>query len=63
MAEQREVKVQGRGGRGRAMGPRPKIENPGKILKRILGYVMQNYGIHFVIVVICILGSVLANVQ
>lgn len=49
--------------RGRAMGPRPKIENPGKILKRILGYVLKNYAVHCVLVLLCIVGNVLANIQ
>ncbi|MDE7253268.1 MAG: ABC transporter ATP-binding protein/permease [Acetatifactor sp.] len=49
--------------RGRAMGPRPKIENPGKILKRILGYVLKNYSVHCVLVLLCIVGNVLANIQ
>ncbi len=50
-------------GRRGPMGPVPKIENPGKILKRILGYVFKNYGFHCIIVLGCIIGSVLANVQ
>jgi len=50
-------------GRRGPMGPVPKIENPGKILKRILGYVFKNYGFHCIIVFGCIIGSVLANVQ
>ncbi|MCR5623832.1 MAG: ABC transporter ATP-binding protein/permease [Lachnospiraceae bacterium] len=45
------------------MGPRPKIENPGKIFKRIMSYVGKKYKIHMVIVIICIIISVLANVQ
>ncbi|MBR1931074.1 MAG: ABC transporter ATP-binding protein [Lachnospiraceae bacterium] len=56
------VKVGGPG-RGRVMGPRPKLENPGKILSRIMGYVMKFYTPHIFVVVICIVGSVLANVQ
>ncbi len=40
-----------------------KIKNPGKLLKRLLSYVFQNYGAACIIVVICILISVLANVQ
>lgn len=61
MAERvKEVKM-GPGSRGR--GPRPKIENPGKILKRLFSYLFKYYGIHLIIVAICILISVLANVQ
>ena len=41
----------------------PKIENPGKLLARLMGYLFQYYGIHMIIVVVCIFVSVLANVQ
>ena len=51
-------------GPGRQMrGPRPKIENPGKLFKRLMGYVLKNYTPHVIIVVICIFVGVLANVQ
>ncbi len=55
--------VRGPGGRRRAMGPRPKIENPGKLFWRLMRYVLKNYTLHCVIVVICIFIGVLANVQ
>lgn len=49
-------------GRGRIpMGPR--VENPGKLLKRLIGYVMKYYKFHVIIVAFCIVASVLANVQ
>ena len=51
------------GGRRRQMGAKPKVKNPGKILGRILGYTFKNYKIHMIIVFICIIESVLANVQ
>lgn len=51
-----------KGSRG-ARGPRPKVENPGKLLKRLLGYVFKSYTPHCIIVFICILISVLANAQ
>jgi ATP-binding cassette, subfamily B, multidrug efflux pump len=41
----------------------PKIENPGKIFKRLIGYVAKSYGIHLVAVAVLILVSVLMNVQ
>lgn len=47
----------------RARGPRPKLENPGKLLKRLSSYVFRKYRIHVFIVVICIFISVLASVQ
>ena len=50
-----EVKAPGpHGGRGM---PRPKIENPGKILKRLLGFIFRHYGVHLVLVVFCIVAS------
>ena len=51
------------GGRRRQMGAKPKAKNPGKILGRILRYTFKNYKIHMIIVFICIIVSVLANVQ
>ena len=39
-----------------------KIENPGKIFKRLMGYVAKSYGPHLVIVAVLIFVSVLANV-
>ena len=60
MAERvREV----RAGRGGMRGPRPRVENPGLILRRILDYVMQYYKINAIVAVVCIVISVLANVQ
>ena len=43
--------------------PRPKVENPGLLLKRIMGEVFQHYLPHCIIVLICIVVSALANVQ
>ena len=60
MAERvREVRAGGGGMRG----PRPRVENPGLILRRILDYVMQYYKINAIVAVVCIVISVLANVQ
>ena len=52
-------------GPGRPMprGMKPTVENPGKILKRIIGFVTKNYLLHCIVVLICIVVSVLANVQ
>ncbi|MDE7206630.1 MAG: ABC transporter ATP-binding protein, partial [Lachnospiraceae bacterium] len=44
-------------------GPKPKIENPGKLFKRIIGYILKDYAPHVAVVVICIFVGVLANVQ
>ena len=40
-----------------------KIENPGKIFKRLMKYVAGSYGPHLVIVAVLIFVSVLSNVQ
>ena len=47
----------------RVMGPKPKLKNPGKLLKRLMGYILKGYGIALFIVIICIFIGVLANVQ
>ena len=41
----------------------PKVENPGRILARIFGYLFKKHSVSLVFVVICIVISVLANVQ
>ncbi len=38
-------------------------ENPGKLLKRLMGMLMKHYGVAVIIVAICIIINVLANVQ
>lgn len=38
-------------------------ENPGKLLKRLMGMLMKHYGAAVIIVAICIIINVLANVQ
>jgi len=48
---------------GPGRGPRPKVENPGKILKRILAYVMHLYRLPVLVVLCCIFISVFAQVQ
>lgn len=49
---------------GRDMrGVKPKIENPGKLFKRLMGYVLKNYTPHVIVVVICIFAGVLCNIQ
>ena len=62
MAEQKAKVVHGPGHRGMG-GPRPKVENPGKLLKRIMAEVFQHYLPHCILVLICIVVSALANVQ
>ena len=40
-----------------------RIENPGKVFKRLMRYVAASYGFHLVLVAVLIFVSVLANVQ
>ena len=58
----RENQGPGPGGRG-FRGPRPKIENPGKIFKRIMGYTLKDYAVHWILVIICIFAAVFASLQ
>ena len=60
MAQAKEVKGPGPRGMG---GPKPKVENPGKLLKRIMDEVFKHYLPHCILVLICIIVSALANVQ
>ena len=60
MAQVKEVK--GPGPR-RMGGPKPKVENPGKLLKRIMDEVFKHYLPHCILVLVCIVVSALANVQ
>ena len=48
---------------GRCRGPKSKVENPGIIMKRLFGMLFKSYGVALIIVAICIVLSVVANVQ
>lgn len=67
MAEEKVKEVKpmrgGPGGRKGMGGPKPKIDNPGKILKRLMVYVFEHYKIHFAVVIICILLSSLMTLR
>ncbi len=58
MAEEntREVKM-GRRGHG---APPPKVENPMKLLKRLLQYIFKKYAVAFLLVMVCIVVTVVA---
>ena len=63
MAEERKPKVnQGPGPRG-PRGPRPKLEHPGRMLKRMLGYTFKDYAVQWIVVVICIVTTVFSSLQ
>ena len=63
MAEQNVRAVRGPGGHGNIGRPRPKVANPGKLIKRVLGEVFKHYAPHCVVVLVCIFLSAFANVQ
>ncbi|MBE5945483.1 MAG: ABC transporter ATP-binding protein [Lachnospiraceae bacterium] len=52
-----------KGPMGRGRGPAPKLDNPGKIFARLMGYVGRKYKFHALVVLICIFVSALSNVQ
>ena len=62
MAEHTTRPMRGPGGPG-ARGPRPKVEHPGRLLKRLFRLLFQNYAVHCAAVLACIIGSSLATVQ
>ena len=61
MADNKQIKGPGaRPGRGM---PRPKINNPGALFKRIMGYVFKFYPVHMITILVCIIVSVFSSVQ
>ena len=46
------------GPHGRRMQGGKRIENPGKVFKRLMGYVAKGYGLHLVIVAALILSLI-----
>lgn len=48
---------------GRMRGMKPAVKNPGQIIKRLMGYVFNRYGLWYMVVIILIFVGVLANVQ
>lgn len=55
--------MKGHGGKPPRGAKGPKVENPGKILKRLADYVMKSYRPHIIVVVVCIFLSVICNLQ
>lgn len=51
------------GMRGNRTAPRPKVENPGKILGRILSMMLKKYWLQCIIVLLCIIFAAYANVR
>ena len=50
MSNERPIKKPGRSGAAFRSGP--MVENPGKMLGRLRGYIFKNYRIHIIVVVI-----------
>ena len=63
MAEERTPKANPVPGPRGPRGPRPKIDHPGRLFRRLMGYVLKNYAPHCVLVVICIIANVFASTQ
>lgn len=55
--------MKGPHGKRPPMGAAPKVKEPMKIFKRLMGLVFKNYKIHIILVFVFIIISVLANVQ
>ena len=53
----------GPGSRNSLGKPGPKAQNPGKSFKRIMGYVLKDYKVHYALVIVCIIASVLCSLQ
>ena len=51
------------GSRRHNMQPRPKVKNPGKTFKRLMGLITRRYKVQFILVFVCIIISVLSGVQ
>ena len=64
MAQQeRNVRpMKGPGGRG-PRGPRPKVENPGLLMKRLVNYVVKNNLVSLVMVAVFIVASTLGAIS
>ncbi|MCC8106563.1 MAG: ABC transporter ATP-binding protein/permease [Clostridiales bacterium] len=50
-------------GQGAPRGVKPDVQNPGRLLARLMGYIFRDYKFHCIVVFILICCSVLANVQ
>ncbi len=58
-----DEKVRAMKGGPRTRGPKPHVDNPGKLLKRLVDLIFHYYGIPMVIVLVCIAVSVLSITQ
>ncbi|MCR5773975.1 MAG: ABC transporter ATP-binding protein/permease [Lachnospiraceae bacterium] len=64
MADEKVRTIKGPpGGRGMMGRPRVKVENPGRLFARTMGFMTKKYLPHLILVVACIFIGVLASVQ
>ena len=61
MAQPKENKMPG--GRKGPMGPKPKLEHPGRIFKQLMGYTLKDYWFLWLVIVVCIFTTVYASLQ
>ena len=43
--------------------PAMSLKGQGKLLTRVLKFIMKNYGVHFIVVLACILTTALCTLQ
>ena len=44
-------------------GAKPTVANPGKVFKRIIGFVAKNYLLQCIVVLVCIVLTVFSTIQ
>ena len=54
--------MRGPGRRGTPM-PAMSLKGQGKLLARVLRFIMKNYGVHFIIVLLCIFATAICTLQ
>lgn len=63
MAEEKVKEIKMGPGRRHAGRPMEKVKDPGKLFKRLAGYILKGYGIHVTVVIMCIFIGVFAQVK
>ena len=63
MAENRSMRGPMGPGHGRRVSGGVKVKNPGRILKRIAGYLFRYYPVQLILVALCIVLNVAALIQ
>ena len=63
VAQEKVKEVRGPGGRRNVPGMKANVDGAGKLFSRLMGVIFKKYAVHMVIVAVCIVISVLANVR